>query len=287
MLNGVIHFTNQLTGNPVVFTNDVLGAVYTNQLRSPLASLQDYQASGSFATNYNANINICAQCHNDRGAVWTDTEYAPHHSVQYNMLLGTVGVLTDGTAPDFPATHSRLEMQCVECHMQTTNNPSGLSNPSGHTFEVATYQVCLRCHPYHPAELVQLTTGSISNQIQQTKALLDRWATNAAPMVLRTNYGPLAWEYQHPGGLSSGTNGPSAMEQTNNIPANIRKARFDLYLVVNDGSYGVHNPQYDLVLLKNAQSFVDRQLHTNSLTLSTAASLQNAKKFLDSQLLSQ
>ncbi len=284
-LNGVIAFTNQLspTQAPYTFTNNVLGMVYTNQLRSPLASLQDYHASGNFATNYNASINICAQCHNDRGAAWTDTSRAPHHSPQYNMLLGTVGVLVDGTTPNFPSAHSRLEMQCVECHMQT-----GGDNASGHTFEVATYNACYNCHSVvsDPAKLVQSTTTIISNQIQQTKALLDMWATNAAPTELRTNYGTFAWEYTTPGDLSPGGSGPDAAGQAL-IPDDIKKARFDLYLVLYDGSYGVHNVYYDYDLILNAQSFVNRQLPTNPLTLSTAASLQSFKKFLDSQLLTQ
>src|SRR5208283_3966028 len=115
------------------------------------------------------------------------------HSPQYNMLLGTVGVLAGGIAPNFPSTHSQLEMQCAECHMQTATN-----NASGHTFQVATYQLCLNCHS-DPTGLVQFATANISNQIQQTVALLDMWATNAAPAELQTNYGTLAWEYTTPG----------------------------------------------------------------------------------------
>ncbi len=51
--------------------------------------------SAVFTNVYNPNVNVCGQCHNDRGAAWTDTSRAPHHSPQYNMLLGTVGELAD------------------------------------------------------------------------------------------------------------------------------------------------------------------------------------------------
>src|SRR5262249_56589349 len=54
VLAGVVFFTNELTGFSYLFTNSVLGARYTNQLREPLASLQDYRTSGAFATNYDA-----------------------------------------------------------------------------------------------------------------------------------------------------------------------------------------------------------------------------------------
>jgi Cytochrome c554 and c-prime len=256
-LNGVIAFTNQLTGVTAYITNDELGAVYTNQLRNPYASTNDFVLTTSevFSNAYNPNINVCAQCHNDRGSAWTDTSRSPHHSPQYNMLLGTAGQLTTGPSPGYPSTHSRLEMQCTECHMQTATN-----NPSGHTFAVATYQLCFNCHS-DPTGLVQFATVNISNQIQQTKALLDMWATNAAPAELRTNYGTLAWEYTTPGDLSPAGHGPSAMEQTNLLSTNIMQARFDLYLVYYDGSYGVHNGPYDIELLQSAQSFVESQLY--------------------------
>jgi hypothetical protein len=256
-LNGVIAFTNQLTGNVAIITNNELGSVYTNQLRNPYASTNDFVLTTSdvFSNKYNPTINVCAQCHNDRGSAWTDTSRSPHHSPQYNMLLGTVGVLGDGTSPNFPSTHSRLEMQCTECHMQTDRN-----NPSGHTFEVATYQLCLNCHS-DPTGLVQFAANNISNQIQQTRMLLDMWATNAAPDELRTNYGTLAWEYTTPGDLSATTNlGPNKAQQAL-ISTNIMQARFDLYLVLYDGSYGVHNGPYDIELLQTAQSFVEGQLY--------------------------
>jgi Cytochrome c554 and c-prime len=257
VLYGVIAFTNQLTGNVAYVTNDELGLVYTNQLRNPYASTNDFVLTTSdvFSNTYNPNINICAQCHNDRGAAWTDTSRSPHHSPQYNMLLGAVGVLADGAAPNFPSTHSRLEMQCAECHMQTATN-----NASGHTFEVASYQLCLNCHS-DPAGLVQFVQNDISNQIQQTVGLLDEWATNAAPAELRTNYGTLAWEYTAPGDLSATANsGPTAAQQQALLSTNIMQARFDLYLVYYDGSYGVHNGPYDIELLQSAQTFVDNEL---------------------------
>jgi hypothetical protein len=171
------------------------------------------------------------------------------------MLLGTVGQLATGPSPGYPSTHSQLEMQCAECHMQTATN-----NASGHTFEVASYSLCYNCHTI-PDGLVQSTVNIFSNQIQQTVALLDMWATNAAPAELRTNYGTLAWEYTTPGDLSATTNsGPTAAQQVL-ISTNIMQARFDLYLVYYDGSYGVHNAPYDAELLQSAQNWVEGQLY--------------------------
>lgn len=257
VLNGIIAFTNPLTELTEVITNDELGAVYTNQLRDALASTNDFvlQTTDDFTNVYNPNINVCGQCHNDRGSAWTDTSRSPHESPQYNMLLGTVGELSSGPTPGLPSTHSRLEMQCAECHMQT-----GTNDISGHAFQVETYQLCQNCHN-NPAGLVNLVTNIIASQIQLTASYLDLWATNVAPSLGLTNYGTLAWEYTTPGALSpSGAVGPGTADQAL-IPDDIKKARFDLYLVLYDGSFGVHNGPYDSDLLQSAQAFVENQLY--------------------------
>jgi hypothetical protein len=69
------HQPHQLTGLPA-------------QLRNPLYSTNFY-SSGLSMYNYNPSVNLCAQCHNDRGASWAISSEPPHQSPQYNMLLGT------------------------------------------------------------------------------------------------------------------------------------------------------------------------------------------------------
>jgi hypothetical protein len=253
-LNGLITFTNTLTGRATVITNTALGPVYTNQILCALASTNNFvlTTSAVFTNVYNPNVNVCGQCHNSRGAAWPDTSRAPHHSPQYNMLLGTVGEVLTGPTPGLPATHSRLEMQCAGCHMQTTNNSTG------HTFGVVTYQLCSNCHN-DPAGLVRFVTNSVALQIQQTKSYLDYWAIMAAPPELQ-KYGVYAWEYTTPGDLSPGGSGPSTADQAY-VPDEIKKARFNLYLVLYDGSYGVHNAPYDVELLRAANTWIEGLLY--------------------------
>jgi hypothetical protein len=233
-----------------------------HQLYNPLSSTRDYfmTTSDVFLEKYDPNINVCAQCHNHRGASWTSSSRAPHHSPQYNILLGTVGLLASGQAPNQPASHALLiKDQCVGCHMQSTNYVSD-SQPavSGHKFEVQAFDVCLKCHPL-PEQLVQFTTGAISNQVQTIKTGLDLWAITKAPDSLRAKYGTRAWEYTNPGDLSPGGSGPSSSEQAL-VPANIQKARFNLYLVLYDGSFGVHNGPFAVTLLDTAQTWVEEEL---------------------------
>jgi hypothetical protein len=234
---------------------------YPAQLRNPLASTKDYfmPTNGAFAKHYNPEINICAQCHNHAGASWTNNGCEPHHSLQYNMLLGTIGELDSGLPPYQPGTHAlAITNQCVGCHMQTSPFVSQTQPAvTGHSFNVATYNLCLPCHSL-PEQLVTFVMGDISNQVQSIKSLLDQWAANKAPASLG-KYGNLAWEYTTPGGLSSGGPGPDATEQTQ-IPENIRKARFNLYLVQNDGSFGVHNKNYTITLLQTAAAWIEEEL---------------------------
>jgi hypothetical protein len=250
------------------YTNTVARVSYTNQVRNPLFSLQDYHTTGNFTTNYNPNINICAQCHNDRGALWTSSDRPPHHSPQYNMLLGTVGVWPEGVSGG-PAGHTGAYLiqdkylvtnQCVTCHMQINKGAA----VTGHKFVVDRYDACVDCHGSGANDqTVAAWRQFFSDQIQQVKASLDQWATNSTwstnNSALSSKYATRVWEYTNPGDLSPGGTGPDASEQAS-IPDNIKKARFNLYLVLYDGSYGLHNGPHTLTLLTAAQNWVQEEL---------------------------
>jgi hypothetical protein len=265
VLNGTFTFRNKLTGQNIVITNNELGAVYTNQLRTAIASTNDFFLTTSevFTNKYDPKVNACAQCHNHRGASWTSSSRPPHHSPQFNMLLGTVGEITNGV-PNLPGTHSQLEKQCVACHMQTSphvDGPPEVAEVTGHSFRVESYEACAKCHKDAATAkgLAELVSKGTSIYIQNVKAYLDFWASTKAPPELWTKYGTRAWEYTTPGSLSPGGSGPTSAEQAQ-IPDNIKKARFDLYLVLHDGSGGIHNPHYSYHLLDTATAWVQEEL---------------------------
>jgi hypothetical protein len=265
VLSGVV--TNPVTG-VVVASNGPVRGTYTTQLRNPLSSVQDYHVTGDFTTNYNPAINVCAQCHNDRGPSYQDTSRPPHNSPQYNMLIGTTGVL-DPNNPDVPhfqpGSHGLfITNQCVGCHMQTVASAGpGQPPTAGHHFQIDNnYGVCASCHgsAANASNTVVFVQGTISSKIQTVQGLLVNWATNKAPAILGTaSYGTSAWEYTTPGELSPGGPGPNTAQQ-GLIPLNIKMARFNLYLVFHDASFGVHNPLYSLALLNTAQSMVQTEL---------------------------
>ena len=260
VLNGM--YTNAVSG--IAVTNNQLGAVYTNQLRYPFSSTNNYSLTTSAVFTNAYNINVCAQCHNDRGASRTNSVAAPHHSPQYNMLLGTVGELDSGLPPHQPAFHALVEKQCAGCHMQTANfqaGPPEIPAVTGHKFEVNSYEACAQCHgtAANAQGLVALAQGFIAPWIQFEKGQLDEWAATKAPASLWTKYGTRAWEYTTPGDLSPGGPGPTTAEQAL-IPVNIQKARYNLYLVLYDGSYGVHNINYTITLLDATDGWIQEEL---------------------------
>jgi hypothetical protein len=129
----------------------------------------------------------------------------------------------------------------------------------------------MNCHLSDPGQSAPGVSDNVSLVIDE----LNQWAATAAPAALQTN-GVVAWEYTTPGGLIWQTNqtgqvtswtladqvnfsGPNTAGQAL-IPDNIKKARFNLYLVVNDGSLGAHNWIFALNLLFAAQSEVQQEL---------------------------
>lgn len=238
------------------------------QLRNPLASKIpfSYSTAKDFSQNYNPDVQTCAQCHNMRGATWDSTSRGPHHSPQYNILIGNGGY--EAGVTNVPqSAHMDLQGQCAQCHTHPHSPPAVTeSSPAymGHDFN-PSMQSCAPCHDEVGASVITLAVqANVKEQMTEVQALLDKWALTKAPEDLRNKYGTLAWEYNNLGGLSTpptpGAKGPSAAEQAN-VPDSIKQARYNLYLVANDGSHGVHNGNYTRFLLQVARDLVNGALN--------------------------
>jgi hypothetical protein len=246
----VCHEPHKTTANPA-------------QLRYPLSSMKDFflSTADNFAQKHDPTVNVCGQCHNHRGATWESTARAPHHSPQYNMLIGTVGETFSGRSTPNDWSHAGLiQDQCVGCHMQKRKEPN---DPhlvaTGHSFRVESFGMCVDCHPF-PELLADIVGNAVSGEIEHVKSALDLWGRTRAPEALRVKYGARAWEYTVPGSLSTGGPGPSSAEQ-GQIPDAIKKARFNLYLVLYDGSFGIHNPTHTAELLYAAEKWVQAEVN--------------------------
>ncbi len=247
---------------------------YGAQLRNPVASTNFFSyntaTNSNFTLQYKENVQICGQCHNQRGASWTGTSRPPHHSPQYNMLVGNVGDVAI-TGVDLggatQSSHREIEKQCTHCHthQHSPASPSA-TDPvyTGHSFKPLP-ENCAPCHlPEEAESFIHFRQRTTKGVIAEVKGLLDKWGQTKAPDALKAKYGKLAWEFTSAGQLSQPTNapavtGPTTAEQVQ-IPDEIKKSRFLLYMVEHDGSYGVHNARYSSAMLREAQSLVKSKL---------------------------
>ncbi len=241
---------------------------FGSQLRNPTYSTNFFSYSTSTNTNftlqYDPQINVCGQCHNQRGARWQDTSRPPHHSPQYNMLVGQVGI---DTGPTQQSSHQKIAKQCTHCHTHQ-HQPSEPSEDepvyTGHGFKPLV-ENCEPCHTPEEAEaFISFRQRTTKAQEAEVKTLLDTWGQTKAPDPLRTTYGVLAWEFNNAGQLSlsdtgASQKGPTSAEQTV-VPDEIKQARFYLYMVEHDGSYGVHNAMFTTHLLDEAKKLVQAKL---------------------------
>jgi PKD repeat protein len=217
---------------------------------------------------------------NGPGVVWgvqTNISFSrpPHHSPQYNLLVGIVqpdyfNVNSSGVATNWIQRHGAgvssssgnyNTNQCATCHVPSYAVNAN-TNVTGHSFEMDTKNCTLSgCHGSVPnyEETMVTTTNNISRVVN----LLNQWAiakgTNTFGSTNATKYGMNGWDFTTTGALAPTPNtsnaGPSSGDQVK-IPDAIKQARFNLYMVLHDGSLGVHNPRYANALTADAESKV-------------------------------
>ena len=268
----------------------------------------------TFASTYDPNVQVCGQCHNTRGARWDGRAYGfitngtsvsfgvttnvtgysrpPHHSPQYNMLIGIVqpDYLTTnalGVATNYTARHSGFTgnpyntNQCATCHVPNYA-VSSTTNVTGHSFEMDTKGCALGgCHTSGVPDIEGYQVNT-TNSLTRLVNLLSQWATNKAPAILGSAYNTSkenSWEFTLPGALATVTNaGPSTANQPK-LPAAIRQARFNAYMVLHDGSLGVHNPGYTRLLLNDAENKTLSQFDVAKFQANTPSAFTNVNVF--------
>lgn len=247
-----------------------------HQLRNPTSSTAFFSyttsANTTFAAQYNPQVSTCGQCHNQRGATPNDTSRPPHHSPQYNLLIGQVvnsgAIWTAQESAQKPSPHTSLQGQCASCHVhkREVEDPTDANpNYTGHSFHPST-EGCASCHQTQTQaqNLASALQNEVKQKIQAVKAKLDQWGQTKAPETIRATFGALAWEYTSAGQISNpagtaGVAGPPTADQAA-LPAAIKEARFCIYMVEHDGSYGIHNPVYARFLLDQADAKVQALL---------------------------
>jgi hypothetical protein len=165
--------------------------------------------------------NLCANCHQPRRTIAaadpngniavTSTHWGPHHGAESSMLLGLGGA---GDVVGFPSAHAMLVRNtCVTCHMGADRI---------HKFE----PVLSACHECHP-DLESFDRNGVQTEIQ---AMLNELE---AILLVR--------------GLLDEEGHPAVAE----LPEAEAIALWNWILIAHeDGSKGVHNPDYTKALLE-------------------------------------
>jgi cytochrome c551/c552 len=222
-------------------------------------------SSGDFGLRWTDNVelqngtvfdlgagNLCAACHQSRrdvstyvGTVGTDpvtissTHWGPHHGPQSDMLVGSNGYEYAGYAYNQSSHRAAVEDGCVGCHQKgaTSNNVVGghtwnmrglIRDLGGDTEEILNTGACLPCHDVDDFD-VGGTQTDIVGLAEELESLVE-----AAGL----------WEDGHPmAGVSTSVDSAGAV--------------WNLLMVEEDRSMGVHNPKYAEALLESAIQFLE------------------------------
>jgi len=162
--------------------------------------------------------NLCANCHQPRRVIeavdgmvdWNSTHYGPHHGPQSAVLMGVGGA---GDVEGKESPHVRwTDDTCVTCHLVNNN----------HSFE-PNVNACLECHDDAESfdiEGVQTQVDGLLAELQEAlvaKGMLDEEGEPVVGMYPEADASAL-WNY--------------------------------IMIAVEDGSHGVHNPDYTIDLLE-------------------------------------
>lgn len=190
-----------------------------------------------------SRFNVCGQCHHSRGRTWVDTSRGPHHSLQANVYAGEMPVPVDSNevpqvlVQSRTSVHSFAVEQCATCHLYREDFQDEQAPAiAGHTFAVNNAGCAAAgCHPSVDAAIAAQATlmGEVEARLADIVARLGDVST---------------WEYTAGGGPDEA--GQDA------ISNDIKKARFLYYYALEDGSGGIHNPDYVRDILTAAENFL-------------------------------
>jgi hypothetical protein len=189
--------------------------------------------------------NLCLACHRSRRNVGTyvvaltmSQRFGPHHGPQGDMLIGSNGYEYAGYEYEQTNHRSATTDGCLDCHMKTTSQ----NVVGGHSFNMATEgngilntAACAKCHGAVDsfAEIGgEYSQASVDILVAQLEVLL----VNAGFITM---------------------DGETAVPSAVAVSADQAGAVYNLLLVKEDRSHGVHNPKYMTGLLQSSIDFMN------------------------------
>lgn len=181
----------------------------------------------------------CAQCHRGRrdtqnvmGQIANGYKYfGPHSSPQMDMYIGAGSYQIAGKTYDNTHQHQAIATACVECHMVREIELRGETvDHAFHTWD-PTVGNCLPCHAGAPDFDMNGAQTQIQGKLDQLAVLFGY--TDFADLEAN-------WDSTDPA-----------------VQVWEREALYAAFFVFDDGSLGVHNPDYANSLLDNAIAYAD------------------------------
>ena len=248
---------------------------------------------GGFAATGVGRGAICIICHNSRngggsGAFASDsflhmdgdpvfgnlTGYSgPHEANQGDVLMGYNAYFVGNASPTsspYRSPHSLIVGSCVNCHMEQTPPPALLSyslSGTNHSFTVSL-NICSNCHSVNQSlgPMLQAKVRATLESLQKTigdKIISRSTGTNKVIQVTSLGSRGRIFVVRLDGTRTDPT---GEGEDLGAIPGlsvsalgtdDLAKALWNFYLIEQDKSFGVHNPDFTLAVLGAAQHAVD------------------------------
>lgn len=206
------------------------------------------------------NGQLCVQCHHarrgpDQQVLTGYAHFGPQGSPQGDMIAGVSGY-EDLNGFDFTrnrkTSHYLIKEACVTCHMHAEPYPNA---NTGHSF-IATTAACRDCHGVLESfDDIKANddfdgNGLVEGIQREVHGLLDLLSSELVAAGLDSTGGVAA-------GLSATVN--DTLADGSQKPENIRlrRAGYNYVFVMNDGSFGVHQPVYTVQLLQQSILFLN------------------------------
>lgn len=192
---------------------------------------------------------LCMSCHNARKTPDPAARPAPHASAQADIVMGTNGFQVEGVNYS-SSPHTAVKDTCFGCHMADL----GGGYPS-HTFE-ADVQTCEPCHQgINTINMKAKADYDGDGDLEGFQDEVDGLLKNLHDTI----------EARLEGGTFASSHGQIVFtapdgNEMNDVPADLYHAAWNYYLVVNDGSRGIHNPVYVVQLLQQSILMLDGDL---------------------------
>ena len=185
-----------------------------------------------YTIDLGGHSNLCVNCHQPRdlspptdngdgtGTI-VGTRDGPHHSPQSTTFEGIIGILISGSEaiPGIASSEHRQQAECITCHMgPTVDGAQGT-----HTF-FTTLNACIQCHP-------SATSLDINGVQSEVATLLDE-----LEVIL----------------FAEGIIDDRGRSIPGDYPIGLVGSYWNWKSFDEDGSHGVHNPDYIRALLKNS-----------------------------------